>query len=285
MTTDTISWQPRLLKQMTEGNPDVFCTDDFALFFDMRRLLTTPLRQIVSTPQYVQRGRLSRITAGQAVYRINMWPYELRQGEIFIIPEHTYFEIASMSDDFNAQVVSFYSLPVSFPQCRQIQLAESDFIRMGDYINLIWNVVHKPSFSMQTVQHLLSAMMNDLHHLHEQQAVEQTASTPTRSEQIFHDFMKLVAEHGATKRNVQFYAERLLLTPNHLSAVVRKQSGQTVMYWTTQRTLLQAKVLLRHSDLPIGEIAYRLGFLEPTIFSRFFMRETGFSPGHYRRGE
>lgn len=280
---DTIAWQPKLLMQMTTDNPDVFCTDIFALFYDMRRLLSTSLREKLSTPQYIPKGRLIRVTIGQAVYRINMWAYELQQGDIFIIPEHTYIEFVSASDDFNAQVVSFYSLPISFSKCTQMHLSESDFARMGDYISLIWNILHKPSFSMQTIEYLLSAMMSDLHNMQEQLPDKQINQSPTRSEQIFHDFMELVAEHGSTERNVLFYAERLLLTPNHLSAIVRKQSGQTVMYWTTQRTILQAKILLHHSDLPIGEIAYDLGFTEPTLFSRFFMRELGVTPMQYRK--
>jgi AraC-like DNA-binding protein len=78
-------------------------------------------------------------------------------------------------------------------------------------------------------------------------------------------------------------AEQLLLTPNHLSAVVRQQSGQTVMQWLNERTILQAKVLLKHSEMSNSEIAFQLGFNEATLFSRFFRRETGMSPKEYRK--
>jgi len=95
-------------------------------------------------------------------------------------------------------------------------------------------------------------------------------------------FLDLVAAHGATERKVAFYAEQLRLTPNHLSSVIRQQSGQTVMQWLNERTILQAKVLLKHSDLSSSDIAFRLGFTEATLFSRFFRRETDMTPKEYR---
>ena len=95
-------------------------------------------------------------------------------------------------------------------------------------------------------------------------------------------FLDLVAAHGATERKVAFYVEQLRLTPNHLSSVIRQQSGQTVMQWLNERTILQAKVLLKHSDLSSSDIAFRLGFTEATLFSRFFRRETDMTPKEYR---
>ena len=95
-------------------------------------------------------------------------------------------------------------------------------------------------------------------------------------------FLDLVAAHGATERKVAFYAEQLRLTPNHLSSVIRQQSGQTVMQWLNERTILQAKVLLRGGIDPIGDIAFALGFDEQGSFARFFKRETGMTPTEYR---
>jgi AraC family transcriptional regulator, transcriptional activator of pobA len=46
--------------------------------------------------------------------------------------------------------------------------------------------------------------------------------------------------------------------------------------------LLEAKRLLRYSDLPVTEIAYRLNFEDPSYFSRFFKKYTGFSPSEFR---
>lgn len=84
--------------------------------------------------------------------------------------------------------------------------------------------------------------------------------------------------------HVPFYAERLALTPNHLSAVVRLQSGLSVMDWLHRTTVTEAKRLLKHSDLMIYEIADQLQFPEPTAFNRYFKHQTGITPLEYREG-
>ncbi|MBQ3619465.1 MAG: AraC family transcriptional regulator [Bacteroidales bacterium] len=49
------------------------------------------------------------------------------------------------------------------------------------------------------------------------------------------------------------------------------------------QTILQAKILLKHSDLMVCEIANRLNFQELTAFVRFFKKQTGMPPKVYQR--
>ena len=262
---------PALLQTLAHHNTDIYVSDECVIFYDARALLHTPILKIVSTPKIVEVGRIIRVTAGSATFVINLIPFAMQQGDVMVVPENNYIEIRDVSEDFNLQAVSYKNLAISFAQCRKLSLGEEDFERIGDYIHLAWKVVHKPSFSMQTIEHLLTAMMNDLKHLHQQS--EQTAQRVlSHGEQIMQQFLELVAQYGATERNV----------PNHLSSVIRQQSGQTVMQWLNARTLLQAKVLLKHSDQPICDIAFQLHFTEVTLFSRFFRRETGMTPIAYR---
>jgi len=272
---------PAMLQTIVHQNPDIYISEECVIFYDARALLNTPILKMVSTPQMVAVGRIMRVTSGSATYVINLLPFAVQQGDVLVVPENNYIEIRDVSEDFNMQVVSYKNLAISFAQCRKISLGEEDFERIGDYIRLAWKVVHKSSFSMQTIEHLLTAMMNDLKHLH-QQSEQSSQRVLSHGEQIMQQFLELVAQHGATERSVPFYAERLLVTPNHLSSVIRQQSGQTVMQWLNARTLLQAKVLLKHSDQPISDIAFQLGFKETTLFSRFFLRETGMTPIAYR---
>ena len=46
----------------------------------------------------------------------------------------------------------------------------------------------------------------------------------------------------------------------------------------------KARELLLSSSRPLFEIAQECGFEDPLYFSRIFRRETGISPGGYRRG-
>jgi len=269
-----------LLRQVISGNPDIYSNESFAFVNHVSDSMIEQVQQLMSTPQYVPVGRLVRITQGSGNFKVNMLPFDLQAGDVLVIPENSYSEINSLSADFDVQFISFKNLPVSYARATQIHLADNDFLRIGKYFALIWEVLHKPSFSMQTVEYLLSAVMNDLANIHEQAAEHNIRLT--HAQQQMQQFTDLVAMYGTKERNVAFYAEQLHLSPNHLSALVRKQTGRSVMEWLNERTILQAKVLLRHTNRPVSDIAFELNFTEATLFSRFFRRETGISPRNYR---
>ena len=88
--------------------------------------------------------------------------------------------------------------------------------------------------------------------------------------------------YARTERNIDFYADRLFLSPHYLSGLVRETSGKTVMDWINRSVILEAKVLLKHSNLLTYQIADELNFPNPSFFSKFFKRMTGMTPGEYR---
>jgi AraC-like DNA-binding protein len=96
-------------------------------------------------------------------------------------------------------------------------------------------------------------------------------------------FKQLVAEGSTNERSVQGYSRQLGVSRGHLSNTVKEVTGQTPREIIQQHLVLEAKRLLVHSDLTAAEIAYRIGFDDPSYFGRFFRRETRSSPGHYRR--
>lgn len=281
MKTKKTILRPNLLNGIARHNPDMYVSNDFVFVRNICSAVTRPLLERMRTPQYVELGRILQVRSGTSTFRINLLPFHLHAGDVLVIPNNTYIEITEVSDDFNAQGMSFQTLPISFARCTVLHLFDVDFQRVGKYLDLIWEVLHKESFSMDTVEYLQSALFNDLQHLH-LQTKQQTMKQLSHGEQIMQQFLNLVSEYGAKERHVAFYAERLLITPNHLSSIVRQQSGQTVMQWLNERTILQAKVLLKYSNLSCSAIAFELGFSEATLFSRFFRRETNLTPKEYK---
>ena len=126
---------------------------------------------------------------------------------------------------------------------------------------------------------LLSALLADLRHL------AATVERPTAAGSLTARFLELLNSDSVADRSVSAYADRLCVTPNHLSAVVRQQSGQTVMQFVNTRLVLRAKVLLVDTTLSVYEVADRLGFADTAAFSRFFKRETGQTPTNYRNSK
>lgn len=72
------------------------------------------------------------------------------------------------------------------------------------------------------------------------------------------------------------------MTPGHLTTVVRRRTGRTVQEWIIERRMAEARSLLADTELPVAEIARRVGMSDPGYFSRLFRRTHGTSPRQWR---
>jgi len=86
-----------------------------------------------------------------------------------------------------------------------------------------------------------------------------------------------------TKLHAQHFAKKLNLHPNYLNSVIKSKTGKTVNDWISKRMISTAKSLLISTPYSSKEIAYQLGFSEPTHFSRFFKKHTQLSPNAFRK--
>lgn len=74
-----------------------------------------------------------------------------------------------------------------------------------------------------------------------------------------------------------------LLSPKYFSKLVRQASGKLPMEHIQQRVIIEAKSLLRSTNITIREIADALNFPTDSFFCRYFKHETGLSPSDYRQ--
>lgn len=112
-----------------------------------------------------------------------------------------------------------------------------------------------------------------------------------RSSQIVKTFRKTLEKHyrDLSKNieekpfRVQDYADAQNLHPNYLNNVIKSKTGKTVSTWIAEKTITEAKALLRNSSISIKEIAYQLGFTESAHFSNYFKKHTDLTPVLYRK--
>lgn len=105
---------------------------------------------------------------------------------------------------------------------------------------------------------------------------------PPETSSLVRRFLKLVSLHYLTKRQISDYADMLAVTANHLNRTVKAVTGKTASETMKGMLLLESMSLLKHTDLTIAEIAYRLDFSDPAAFSRFFKASTQITPLTYR---
>ena len=95
-------------------------------------------------------------------------------------------------------------------------------------------------------------------------------------------FLQSVERNFLAFASVTEYAELLGVTANHLIETTTHTIGKPAGRIIRERVLLEAKRLLRYSEMPIADISYQLGFEDPSYFSRFFKKITGMSPTEFR---
>lgn len=82
----------------------------------------------------------------------------------------------------------------------------------------------------------------------------------SRAEEYFRQFMQLLGEHYKEERSVGFYARKLCITPKYLTTLIKQISGKSVSEWIDSYVILEAKTLLKYSNMSVQEISYYLNF-------------------------
>ncbi|MDH2313614.1 helix-turn-helix domain-containing protein [Methylobacterium brachiatum] len=98
-------------------------------------------------------------------------------------------------------------------------------------------------------------------------------------------FRSAIEEHYAKNFSLPQYCALIGTTMGRLRSACRTITYATPGQMIADRLSVEAKRLLRYSDLPVSEVAYRLGFEDPAYFSRFFTRTVGSTPSAFRRGK
>lgn len=80
------------------------------------------------------------------------------------------------------------------------------------------------------------------------------------------------------------YADRLSVHVNHLNRTVKAATGRTTSDLINSRIVQEGVQMLKHTAFSIAEIAFGLGFEEPSSFSNFIKKHTGIPPMEHRAG-
>lgn len=91
-----------------------------------------------------------------------------------------------------------------------------------------------------------------------------------------------MSEHFLTLRKVSDYADLLNVTADHLNRIIKSQSSKTAHELIDDMILIEAKAYLKHTALSVAEIAYKLGFSDPSHFNKFFKKLANCTPLQYR---
>lgn len=96
-------------------------------------------------------------------------------------------------------------------------------------------------------------------------------------------FVELANKEFTIQHDVEYYADKLCITPNYLNKIIRQHLGTTTKQYLTDKIIGEAEQLLTYTSLTVAEIAERLNFETASYFVRFFRKATGETPSRFRK--
>jgi AraC family transcriptional regulator, transcriptional activator of pobA len=97
------------------------------------------------------------------------------------------------------------------------------------------------------------------------------------------EFLELLETHISSHKQVSQYAEMLNLSQYQLNAILKSNLGITCTDLINEHIILESKRYLLSTSNQVKEIAYHLGYDDPSYFIRFFKKHTGLSPEAFRQ--
>ncbi len=291
---------PSKIKQMVPSGISLGIGDDFFI----TRLQEKPQYAYLQYPFRVDCYIAAYCVEGSVNCSVNLTDYHLTTGTLLLITPGNILRISQPDElDRNLRVtlicvsasyISNIGINPSKVLVEAVEVLRDPCIHLSDdeaemlhkYVNLALDITKTDSqFVKESIGGLVSSVFYQfagfLANSKRREDMEKPVRT-TRQRQMLEQFMKLAINDHAREHLVGYYADKMCVTPKYLSKIVKETSGRSVPDWLSELLILDAKNMLRHTDMTIKEISARLNFPSQSFFFRFFKNHTGQTPTQYR---
>jgi AraC family transcriptional activator of pobA len=228
---------------------------------------------------------------------LNLKKFNAKAPCLFVVLADQILQCDYFSEDFSGLTIimsksflenSFGDIQVSMPLFRAvhdnpwIQLNQEELKSMVEYFLLLQRTVRRkenPNLQ-ETLKHLILAFFYGTGHRFYK---VQDEFQKSKQDILVEKFLAIVKENYREQRLIEFYSEKLFLTPKHLSGVIKERSGKSAGEWIGDHVMLDAMVLLKSTDKTIQQISDELNFPSQSFFGKYFKRRAGISPKEYRK--
>lgn len=171
--------------------------------------------------------------------------------------------------------------PVRSP--RMLVLAPGDAARMPGLLDQLAVEYQQPEEygRLLALGYLLRVLIVNLERAMQSQGGVRSGGNAT-SYTVSSQFAELLGQHFCSHHDVAFYADALGVPPSLLSIHLKRAIGKTAKQMIEARLILEAKRHLRFTSLSVKEVAYMLGYEDPSYFSKTFKRLTSVSPQDFK---
>lgn len=289
--------------QMNKGDMDYLKSKEIATYCDQRIAFLENLSDLdlseSTAPIKLEAFLVVVCLKGKSTININGKTFNIQPNDLMICHPNIMLGKSSISMDFKFRCICLskeymeqlamigegnsWDIRMFLENSPVIPLSEEEVTLFCQYYDLIHSkLTGTPrAHQKELVSALLLAFLYEFRDL-----LERFGSvcnyTYTSAERIFNDFMNLLSSSYPKPRNVNYYADKLCLTPKYLSSVCKKISGHTASTIIDQYVTKDIQLLLKNPQKRIKDIVYELEFPNLSFFGKYVRQHLGMSPRKWR---
>ena len=234
---------------------------------------------------------------GTATIKIRLQEYQMKRCDFLVIGPHIPFYIVEQSDDFHIDIIraglSIFDfatedflkihlerLTRGCPICTLTARKLIMFHTIHSYLKLLVKGENNKYRNLVVYEYIKIFFYEVCYILDNQ---HKRIKIPKRDREITKEFFRSVESNFRNNRKVEFYADRIGVSPKHLAHVIHNVTGKYPSDWIEGYLLLESKKLLRKTKDSIQVISFDLNFATPSHFGKFFKDKTGQTPREFRK--
>lgn len=201
------------------------------------------------------------------------------ESSLHLLVEKNYFEDLISQ---NEQLADYSPMEIfsTFPVLHLGETKTADFYDL--FLNIQRTIKNPHLYKNELLKYQLSfclLMMVEL-----TSGLEVNTHDLKHKDNILKIFIHLASRHFRRERQLQFYAERMNISPTYLSRTIKELTGNTVMGYLSNFLFNEICIQLKTTEKTINDIAFDLNFSDQSALTNFFRTKSGISPLAYRKG-
>ena len=237
------------------------------------------------------------VTENEGVYNLNFKDYHFKKATLFTLRKdsiHKFYKnkakgvllvftenfIVNHSNKLEASKI--FLLFNEMLASQKLQLNEVDYNEIIVLINLIKEEYFgvNDNYSPNIVRGLVQVIITKLFRI---KSKDNFIFDKKKYLSTFMDFQELVEKNCFKYKKVTFFADKMGITTKTLNNVTQRVVHKSAKSVINDIVIIHSKRLIINSQNSLTEIAYKIGFDEPTNFFKYFKKYTGVSPSQFRK--
>lgn len=239
---------------------------------------------------------------GRALVNLDYTPYEIGADTMLIVLPIHVLQVVHTSPDFKGRLLVIQKSFIEECSLTNGYLSLSNYmtLRKNPYVSFVRGEsiyldkclndikekieLRDHAFHKEVIKNTFCAYVLETAHVMSQHRITKSIPILSRKEDIVNRFFQLIIRNCKVEHSTTFYADKLCITPQYLSSILKDMTGKPANYWISDALITEAKIELRKPQVTVQEVAYTLNFSDQSSFGKFFKKGIGLSPSQYRMG-